>query len=514
MKTNVIEEYMNKVFAIVILFSTAGCFMSGVSFSVLKLFGLLSTVSWSWLLGFSVIDTVFFIIGIWIVLKSYRTLDDGSKQLKSEMFVIGKRVCAVILVIQWNLISYLIPTRQLWAFVFFYIILVALFLDMKMTILTSAAIVVSWVISSIVRIEYLMPVRDENFVSETMFRSIAVVMSITSILLTNLLVERYLVRLKQDQMEENDARVEKVLTTATSLANDLSQACVILNEIAQSESASTEELSATSQTLLTGSNNVLQETQKSRDNMSSLEESSVELNRNLSIVESISKNLLENSEKNEVLLKELQAQNNEVSMSSQNVQKMSEELLQCVDEIGGTLQVIGGISSQTELLALNASIEAARAGEAGRGFAVVAESVGDLANSTKSCLENIQAVINKLQTSVKEMSISVEQSGSSLEKQNAIFQQTFESIGEMIRVIHEELDAVDAMDAVYRKQSEIVQTSVSINDTILDAVHSENEQFNSISGMIENNTTDVIKINEQAEQLDRIINELQSTLVR
>ena len=49
---------------------------------------------------------------------------------------------------------------------------------------------------------------------------------------------------------------------------------------------------------------------------------------------------------------------------------------------------------------------------------------------------------------------------------------------------------------------------------IIDAVHSKNEQFNSILGIIDNNITDVIKINEQAEQFDCIINELQSALVR
>ena len=62
----------------------------------------------------------------------------------------------------------------------------------------------------------------------------------------------------------------------------------------------------------------------------------------------------------------------------------------------------------------------------------------------------------------------------------------------MIRVIHEELDAVAVMDYVYHKQNEIVQTSVFINDTILNAVHFENQQFSSISEMIESNTADVV----------------------
>ena len=72
------------------------------------------------------------------------------------------------------------------------------------------------------------------------------------------------------------------------------------------------------------------------------------------------------------------------------------QLKRSVEDVTAIVDVIGHISQQTNLLALNAAIEAARAGEQGRGFAVVADEVRHLSADTQRSLGQITEILASL----------------------------------------------------------------------------------------------------------------------
>lgn len=463
---------------------------------------------WIATIGLGVMDITFFAIAIYIIKSSF----DKEGYLKEGRLRVGKIFSTVVLVIQWNYLLYMLPTRTFWGFLFFFLILIAFFLDIKLLLISGLVCMASLFIGWFVRGTALLPVKDELFVSDIIMCLVALVLSLAGLLIFVFFVAHFLVNAKKDELEKNNEHVTNVLAAIQKLSENLQTAGVSLSQVSENESASAEELAATSEQLISSSNLLSSKTDESMENLGELSEWEGVVADNVEKVEQVSRELLDKSVENEKLLSNLHTINGEVSESIKATTDITQRLSEAVQEIDVTLNLISDISESTNLLALNASIEAARAGEAGKGFAVVATEVGNLANNTQQSLQDVQAVIERVQQNVRDISAQVNENSVKLNTQNEYFENVFQSMQNMTELLNTSVKTINTMGEAHGKQAEVIKETVSINQDIAESIRSENQQFDAINTMAESNAHDTTEVAAQASAINEMVDQMTKLL--
>ena len=134
------------------------------------------------------------------------------------------------------------------------------------------------------------------------------------------------------------------------------------------------------------------------------------------------------------------------------------------DKIGSVLDVIKSVAQQTNLLALNAAIEAARAGEAGRGFAVVADEVRSLAQRTQKSTEEIEELIEGLQSGTRQASNSMDSSRILTDSSVELTRRAGEALGSITRTVSTIQGMNQQIAAAAEQQSAVAE---EINRSVL-----------------------------------------------
>ena len=163
---------------------------------------------------------------------------------------------------------------------------------------------------------------------------------------------------------------------------------------------------------------------------------------------------------------------NELAQEIDNAANTIEKVAEDGVKIGSVLDVIRGIAEQTNLLALNAAIEAARAGEQGRGFAVVADEVRTLASRTQQSTQEIQDMIESLQSGTERAVQVMENSRNKAQDSVAQASQAGESLAAISNAVNN-INDMNTQIASAATQQESVSEEINRNITAISRIASE-----------------------------------------
>lgn len=202
----------------------------------------------------------------------------------------------------------------------------------------------------------------------------------------------------------------------------------------------------------------------------------------------------------------------ETTTITAEVRESIEALCKESETINAFVETITNISTQTNLLSLNASIEAARAGQMGRGFAVVAEEIRDLASDSakaageiRNNVENISAQTMRSVKSAEQAGTMVHMQGEAVSEVTTVFEEMQQRMEQLVSGLTSIVNCTEQADA---ERKDTVLAVKSISDIMEEnAVHA-----GAVHGIAERLLENVDKLNHTSATLNENMKELESEI--
>lgn len=297
-----------------------------------------------------------------------------------------------------------------------------------------------------------------------------------------------------EQLNDYIGRMKEMLTHLTGITSDMSESASQCAEISGGLSESNASQG--------------ESIEKLNDYLNGLDKSIEDVARAATELANVSNNLAANSEEVRSLcedtVKSSESGRNEMRDMTDAVTVLNDTIgeltsiirmtADTVDEIKGITNTIGDISSQTNLLSLNASIEAARAGEAGRGFAVVATEVGALANQSSGAAAHISTLVETITDNIASINEKADDCLKDMERCLAGVKRSNESFDSIYSDISRATDAI----------SDIADGIGKINDVASNNAAATEEQAATVSQILELSDTIVRDSGKLAAETDNL----------